>query len=171
MAQMPFRLKSNSNLKSINFKSSAPLCPKPPKAPDEGVREHLPLAIPVEPIKECYLDSEVATLTCHSFLNVYVTKVSYGRNSETGAVLCDGDKPNDFSSLGQGTCYNDTYNTYLKDQMGFNCHGTFNCTYQIPTVPLTTDCDGLRRETKIEYICGEYIFKTFTGDLFFSFCS
>ena len=137
------------------FSFLAPLCPTPPDAPDNGVREHWPLPISIPPVKQCYLDSEVATLTCSSFLDVYVTNVSYGRDSATGKELCGGDKPKDISSLGTGTCYNETYNDYLKSEMSFYCHGTYNCTFTIPTVPLTTDCDGLRREVNIEHICGE----------------
>ena len=133
----------------------APLCPKPPNAPEEGKKEHWPLPIPIEPTKVCYLDSEVVSLTCNSFLNVYVTNVTYGRDSVTAREVCDGDRPDDLKSLGTGTCYDQTFNDQLKYQMGLNCHGTFNCTYQIPTVPLTTDCDGLRRETRIDYICVE----------------
>ena len=133
----------------------APLCPTPPNAPDEGVREHWPIPLPIEPNNVCYLDSEVAVLTCHSFLKVYVTNVTYGRDSATAKELCDGDKPNDFQSLGSGTCYNETYNDILRNEMAIHCHGSYNCSYEIQTVPLTSDCNGLRRETRIEYICGK----------------
>ena len=134
----------------------APLCPTPPKAPEEGVREHWPIPLAIEPTNLCYLDSEVAELKCHSFLRVFVKEVTYGRDSATAKKLCDGEKPNDFQSLGSGTCYNETFNGILMAEMNSNCLGTFNCTYEIPTVPLTTDCNGLRRETKIEYICGKF---------------
>ena len=108
----------------------------------------------MEPFKTCALDSEEVTLTCHSFLSIYVTKVSYGRDSSTGREVCGGDKPNDFKSLGSGTCYDEAYNSQLLEEIASECHGTFNCTYYIPTTPLTQDCDGLRREVKINHTCG-----------------
>ena len=83
-----------------------------------------------------------------------MTKVSYGRDSSTGREVCGGDKPNDFKSLGSGTCYDEAYNSQLLEEIASECHGTFNCTYYIPTTPLTQDCDGLRREVKINHTCG-----------------
>ena len=134
---------------------SAPLCPKPPDVPDEGVAEYLPIPIPMERNRICTLDSEDVMLTCNSFLRIYVTGVTYGRDSATGKELCDGEKPNG-NSLGSGTCYNETHNEKLRGDLGAECHGTYNCTYYIPTVPLTPDCDGLRREVRTEFICGKF---------------
>ena len=134
----------------------APLCNKPPDAPDDGVREHWPMAIPLAPTEICALDSEDVQLLCHSFLSIYVDGVTYGRDSITGKELCGGDKPNDFQSLGSGTCYNETYNNQLKTELALECHGAYNCSYHIETVPLTSDCNGLRREVKIQYMCGRF---------------
>ena len=36
----------------------APLCPKPPDAPDEGIQEYLPIPIPIDPEEMCGLDDE-----------------------------------------------------------------------------------------------------------------
>ena len=128
----------------------------PPEVPDEGVAEYLPIPIPMDRNKICTLDSEDVMLTCHSFLRIYVTAVTYGRDSATGRELCDGEKPNG-KSLGSGTCYNETHNAKLENDFAFECHGTYNCTFYVPTVPLSPDCDGLRREVRTEYICGTFI--------------
>ena len=128
----------------------------PPDFPDEGVVEYLPIPIPMDQNKVCSLDSEDVMLTCPSFLSIYVTAVTYGRDSATGKELCDGEKPNG-KSLGSGNCYNDTHNEKLENDFAFECHGTYNCTFYVPTVPLSPDCDGLRREVRTEYICGTVI--------------
>ena len=105
-------------------------------------------------MKTCITDSEDIILTCNSFLSVYVTYVTYGRNSSTAKVLCDGDKSPDLKSLGSGTCYDDDFNAHLLYNLAYECHGLYNCTYYVPTVPLTPNCDGLRREVRVEHICG-----------------
>ena len=134
------------------------MCPKPPDVPNEGIAEHLPIAIPLEPVKTCVLDSENIILTCKSFMSVYVTDVTYGRNSSTAKVLCDGEKPPDSKSLGSGTCYDDNHNAHLLHNIAVECHGQYNCSYNVPTVPLTTSCDGLKREVRVEHICGEHVY-------------
>ena len=110
----------------------------------------------MEPHRECGLDSEAVTLSCPSFLSIYITQISYGRDSSTKRELCGGYKPSDSKSLGSGTCYNEAFNSQLLADMAFECHGTFNCTFIVPTVPLSTDCDGLRREVKINHTCGKF---------------
>ena len=85
--------------------------------------EHLPIAIPIEPVKTCVLDSEDVILTCNSFMNVYVTDVTYGRNSSTAKNLCDGGKPPDSKSLGSGTCYDEGHNAQLLHNIAVECHG------------------------------------------------
>ena len=132
----------------------APKCPIPPEVPEDGVKEHVPLPIEIPPNKLCALDAETVTLSCHSFLRVYITSVSYGRNSSSGSNLCDGEKSD--KSLGSGSCYNEDYNKQLLREISLDCHGKFNCTFKVPTLPLTEDCDTLKRELRVEYICGEF---------------
>ena len=132
----------------------APKCPIPPDVPQDGVKEHVPLPIEIPQNKLCALDAETATLSCHSFLRVYVTSASYGRNSSSGSNLCDGEKSD--KSLGAGSCYNDEYNQQLLREITLDCHGKFNCTFKVPTLPLTEDCDTLKREFRVEYMCGEF---------------
>ena len=40
------------------------------------------------------------------------------------------------------------------------CHGKFTCTYTIPTLLLDVVCDGMRREMRLQYICGKKLIKT-----------
>ena len=133
----------------------APLCPTPPDVKVEGIKEYNPLPIPMTPEKICTIDSENVDLKCPSFLDIYITKIVYGRNQSTGKVICDGEKPNDFQQP-NGDCFDETYNNQLRLEMAEACHGIHNCNYTIPTVPLTSVCDGLKREVKIEYICGRW---------------
>ena len=53
-----------------------------------------------------------------------------------------------------GSCYDDDYNQQLRGEIALQCHGTYNCTFFVPTVPLGDECIGLIRETKVKYICG-----------------
>ena len=103
--------KINANTNLLIF--AAPKCPIPPDVPQDGVKEHVPLPIEIPPNKLCALDAETVTLSCHSFLRVYITSVTYGRNSSSGGSLCDGEKSD--KSLGQGSCYNDEYNKQLQN--------------------------------------------------------
>ena len=135
----------------------APKCPIPPTVPEDGVKEHVPLPIEIPPTKLCSVDAEIITLSCHSFLKVYVISVTYGRNSSSGKELCDGEKK-DEKSLGSGTCYSDEYNQQLRREISLECHGKFNCSFNVPTLPLTEDCDTLKREIRVEYICGKCTF-------------
>ena len=84
---------------------------------------------------------------------LFVTSVTYGRNSSLGKELCDGEKPKDNKSPALN-CYKDDQNALMLSELQSACHHNFNCTYSILTVPLDPVCDGLRRETRIEYICG-----------------
>ena len=52
-----------------------PICPAPPDAPDEGVKEYIPIAIPQETAKSCCMDDEDLTLKCPSFLSIYMRAV------------------------------------------------------------------------------------------------
>ena len=131
----------------------APLCPVPPDMKEEGVKEYLPIPIGLEPLKICALDSEDVTIQCPTFLKIFVTSVTYGRNSSLGKELCDGEKPKDNKSPALN-CYKDDQNALMLSELQSACHHNFNCTYSILTVPLDPVCDGLRRETRIEYICG-----------------
>ena len=147
----------------INFLlTSAPVCPKPPDAPADGVQEHLPIPIGLEPYNQCAVSEDEMSITCSSFLSIYITEVSYGRDSATKREMCGGDSPSDFQSLGSGTCYDDAYNSQLQGEIASECHGTYNCTFHVPTTPLTEDCDGLKREIKVNYTCGEYFWERLT---------
>ena len=135
---------------------SAPLCPVPPSSPADGVKEYQPLAIRQDNKKSCALNSEDLQLKCHSFLDIFVRSFTYGRNASKGKDLCDGEKPKDSKSA-QLNCYNETFNSEILYELEVACHATFNCSYTIPTVPLDPVCDGLKREARVEYICGQLI--------------
>ena len=133
---------------------AAPLCPKPPETTEEGVREYHPIPIPVDVEEECGLDSEELPLKCHSFLSIYIYNVTYGRGP--GKELCDGDKPQDsFKPTGDKSCYDEAKDTEVSIELKSECHGQFECTYTIPTLILDSACEGMRRELRLEYICGK----------------
>ena len=133
---------------------AAPLCPKPPDVMADGVKEYLPIPIPLTLEKTCALSSEDVKLTCPSFLIMYITKLTYGRNRSSEKVLCDGDRPNDLQKP-HSDCFNETFNTELKNQIALECHGGYSCSVSLPTVPLDPACDGMKREARIEHICVE----------------
>ena len=105
--------------------------------------------------KECGLDSEEIQLKCHSFLNIYIYNVTYGRGP--GKELCDGSKPQDsFQPTGDKNCYDETKDAEISIELKKECHGKFECAYSIPTKVLDDACDGMRRELRLEYICGVF---------------
>ena len=132
----------------------APVCPPPPEAPVDGEREHLPLGFPVEKEEQCALNGDSAELSCHSFLNIYPTKVTYGREAAAKKNLCGGESPPD-SKAAPLDCYEETVNQELLSTARDQCRGQFNCSQEVPTIILSPACDGLKRAYKIEYVCGE----------------
>ena len=89
-----------------------------------------------------------------SFLNIFVNSVTYGRNSTLGKDLCDGEKAKD-SKAPAMNCYKDDQNAVILTSLQTACHHHYNCSVSIPTVPLDPVCDGMRREARVEYICGK----------------
>ena len=118
------------------------------------MKEYLPIAIGLQPEKMCALNSEEIELRCHTFLSIYIKSVTYGRNSTLGKELCDGEKPKD-SKAPALSCYDEDFNWSLLSDLDTLCLGHFNCSYLIPTVPLDPVCDGISRELRVEYLCGE----------------
>ena len=133
--------------------SLAPVCPEPPPAPTDGVREHLPLEPPVDRSEKCFLNGDLMHVTCHSFLNIYPTAVTYGRQAAAKKELCGGQSPAD-TRASPVDCYDEEVNLQLLNVSRDLCRGHFNCSQEVPTVILSPACDGMRREYKIEYICG-----------------
>ena len=72
-----------------------------------------------------------------------------------GTVLCDGDKPKDAFAPSQD-CYDDNVNTELLGTLRVECRGRYDCVTTVPTLPLTSECDGKRREIRVQYSCGQY---------------
>ena len=93
------------------------------------------------------------TVSCDSFLNIYPTRVSYGRSAESKREVCGGARPDD-SRAPAVDCYDETINLQLLNSSRDICRGEFNCSLQVPTLILSPACDGMKREYKIEYICG-----------------
>ena len=52
-------------------------------------------------------------------------------------------------------CFNETFEMEVITELEDLCHGEFQCTYTIPTVPLDPICDGMKREARIEFSCGK----------------
>ena len=74
--------------------------------------------------------------------------------------LCDGASPPD-SKAAPLDCYDETINQELLTTARDLCRGHFNCSQEVPTLILSPACDGLKREYKIEYLCGKTeIFQT-----------
>ena len=136
------------------------MCPKPPDVPDEGVQEYLPIPIPIEPETICALNGETVTLICPTFLNVFISKIVYGRNK--GKELCNGEKPKDsFQPTGDVSCFNPTKSEEVANEFRTACHGGFNCSHDVPTLILDAACDGMKREMTLEYNCGKSDYNLF----------
>ena len=102
----------------------------------------------------CDLNDEDITLTCPTFLTVFINKVTYGRNP--GKDLCDGDKPKDtFKPAGDVSCFDDSKSEIVANALKSECHGEYTCTYTVPTLQIGDACSGMRREVKVETLCGK----------------
>ena len=52
-------------------------------------------------------------------------------------------------------CFNETFELEVVVELENLCHGEYQCSYNIPTVPLDPICDGMKREARIEFSCGK----------------
>ena len=127
------------------------MCPKPPDIPEDGVKEYHPIPIPIEPRKFCGVNEEDMNLRCHSFLNVYIKSFVYGRNFTHRKELCDGEKDDDANAPDKD-CFDDAKSLQFLAKIA--CHGRRGCTGKIPSIPLDEVCNGLKREARVEYLCG-----------------
>ena len=103
----------------------------------------------------CAINSEDVEIKCHSFLSVFIEGFSYGRNATKGKELCDGEKKRD-SKAPAMNCFNETFEMEVVVELENICHGEYQCTYNIPTVPLDPICDGMKREARVEFSCGKF---------------
>ena len=135
-----------------------PLCPKPPDTPDEGIKDHVPIPIKIDPEETCELNGEEVTLTCYSFLNIYISHVVYSRDK--GYELCNGTKPPDFAKpTNDASCSDDNVNKQIKEELEYYCHADYSCTYSIPTLLIGANCDGMKRELRTKHHCGKNLKK------------
>ena len=133
----------------------APLCPKPPDIPFEGVRDFVPNIFEVDPVKSCALVGEAVTPKCHTFLTVYVQTASFGRQAINERELCYGERDKDRGSPG-GDCLETI--EILKSARR-ECHGKYECSIQAEySIANFTGCmaNDLKRELKINHICGRF---------------
>ena len=134
-----------------------PLCQEPPEIPDEGIREIISLPITSQKFSQCSLNEEILNLGCHSFLNVYVKDVTYGRNASNGFSLCGGSKTADILAPNED-CYDDTINSNLLNQIRSTCNGHHGCSPMIPSLSLSSACEGKRKEAVATFLCGLYLY-------------
>ena len=103
----------------------------------------------------CLVNEEQLEIKCSSFLDIYVSKVSYGRTFAAAKQLCDGDKPDDTTAPDKD-CLDEAVQTNVMTHAKSVCHGKATCEMKVPSLPLDPVCDGLKRELRIEHICGEF---------------
>ena len=135
----------------------APVCPEPPEIPTEGKREIISIPIPVEQYESCSLNEEDIFLGCNSFLEIFITDVTYGRNASSGYKLCNGDKADDILAPADD-CFDDLVNEDVLENFRNECHSHHFCSPVVPSVTLSSECEGKRKEAQTKYICGKSIF-------------
>lgn len=132
----------------------APLCPKPPDVPLEGVIDFVPNIFEMEPESSCALVGETVTLKCHSFLSVYVQSTSFGRTGSNARELCDGGKDPDRVEPGKDCLEKED----VLQQVRTLCHGKPGCSVPVEhTMADFTGCMAadLKRELRTSHICGK----------------
>ena len=88
-------------------------------------------------------------------MSVYIRTVSYGRTFAAAKQLCDGEKPDD-TAAPEKDCMDEAVQTNVMELARSDCHDQFSCQWQVPSLPMDASCDGLKRETRVEHICGEF---------------
>ena len=153
---MSSRYSARSNVTFLDCPFSAPLCPFPPEVPFEGTREFVPKVFELEPNRTCGVDEEIMKYKCHSFMSVYIQSASFGRSAANMRKMCDGSKKDDSNSPPQDCLDTSSLLRTARD----SCHGSDSCQLFISPTTATLDaaCDNLRREARIDYICGKFLF-------------
>ena len=91
---------------------------------------------------------------CHSFMSVYIQSASFGRSATNMRKMCDGAKKDDSNSPPQDCIDTSSLLRTARD----SCHGSDSCQIFISPTSAVLDsaCDNLRREARIDYICGKF---------------
>ena len=148
-----------SSFPKVCFLVLAPLCPKPPDTPIEGVIDFEPIVFDQETVKSCAVENKILDLKCHSFLKIYIPATTFGRNynesSSVGKMLCDGAEQADGLAAQGPECLED--NLVLHEARRL-CHGRSSCS--VPVAPdmasLGQTCSLLKKELRTEHICGRF---------------
>ena len=142
-----------------------PLCPKPPDIPEEGIRDFEPKVFEQEVAKVCNIEGETMEIKCHSFLSVYVRKVMYGRNYTNEKKLCDGEKPDDSKGVDAESDF--CLRTFV-GPVRQDCHGEPSCIVLVTdemdkgwTKQFDLQCAPLKKELRVDYICGRFSWVVF----------
>ena len=116
----------------------------------------MPEVIEDPPDEFCAVDGEPIDITCHSFLNIYITSAVYGRKKANGKKLCNGKE--DSVQLQTQDCLDvDSELASLHD----NCKGTSECkSYWVKPVAKqwSGECNETltrKNELTVVYRCGE----------------
>ena len=136
---------------------SAPLCPKPPETPVEGLVDFQPIVFDQETVKSCAIEDKILDLKCHSFLKIYIPSSTFGRNynesSSVGKMLCDGAEQADGLAAQGPECIE---TSSVLEEARRLCHGRSSCS--LPVTPdmasLGPTCSLLKKELRTEHICG-----------------
>ena len=82
--------------------------------PEEGEKLYHPTAFPVDSEEQCQVNGEVLSLSCNTFLNVYPTGLTYGRNATLKKDLCDGQHVKATMNLLKSTCFSLLFSFFIE---------------------------------------------------------
>ena len=130
----------------------ATLCPDPPEPHLDGKRDWIPKVFEVENSSACTEAGKFLNLKCHSFYNIYVTAGTFGRLVNNKKKICNGDEQDDSQEPSSNCTDSQAILSHARD----SCHGRSSCSVAVPPdfIDLHPDCDGLKREVNVEYVCG-----------------
>ena len=137
---------------------SAPLCPVPPEKKFEGNLQHNPKVIDVPPEELCAVDGEPVNIKCHSFLNIHIVSVIYGRKKANGNILCNGKE--DSVKLQSQDCLD--VDSEL-ESLHTNCKSKSECkSYWVKPIAKqwTGECNetlSRKNELTVQYRCGKQL--------------
>ena len=83
---------------------------------------------------------------------MYIRNVTYGRKFENRKKLCDGEKPDDTEAPEKDCLMEDGIPSLLLKTL---CQGKAKCEGKIPSIPIDETCDAMKREVRLEFICGK----------------
>ena len=131
-------LQRHKHLYNLTLTIAAPMCSPPPAIPIDGF---LNISHPVHDVQNVHsgiTDGKNLSISCPSFLDIYIRSASYGEKSNVA-------EPDQ-----------DCLDTDVIKMTRSKCHGSYRCGLSFSGLAdLSLDCNTKRKELNITHTCGK----------------